>query len=133
VWEDVAASFADLAVLAARVDEPERAARLFGAADALREEAGRTPVNLPERAAFEEAEERARTALGAAAFARAHAEGWARPRERAVKEAAALADEIARAGSQNDVAKESAPGTCGAPTRTAARGMRLTYGLGCIR
>ena len=61
VWEDVAASFADLAALAARVDKPEQAARLFGAADALREEAGRPAINLPERAVFESAEERAQS------------------------------------------------------------------------
>ncbi len=99
VWEDVAASFADLAALAMRVDRPEQAARLFGAADALREEAGRPAVNLPERAIFERAEERARLALGDSSFAQARAEGRALPREQAVSEAAALANEIARIGS----------------------------------
>ena len=46
VWEDVAASLADLAVLAAAVERPEQAARLFGAAAAVLEETGRL-LSLP--------------------------------------------------------------------------------------
>lgn len=97
VWEDVAASFADLAALAAAADRPERAARLFGAARAVREETGRLLDPLyPERGVFERTEARARTALGADAFVVAEAAGRALPREQAVAEATALADEIAR-------------------------------------
>ena len=97
VWEDVAASLADLAVLAAAVARPAQAARLFGAAAAVREETGRALVpHFPERAVFEQAEASARTALGADAFAAAERAGRALPREQAVAEAAALADEIAR-------------------------------------
>jgi hypothetical protein len=97
VWEDVAASLADLAALAAAVEQPEQAARLFGAAAAVREETGRALVpHFPERAVFERAEARARAALGATAFTAAEAAGRALPRERAIAEAAALADEIAR-------------------------------------
>ena len=44
VWEDVAGSLADLAVLAAATERPEQAARLFGAAAALREETGQALV-----------------------------------------------------------------------------------------
>ena len=100
VWEDVAASLADLAVLAAAVEQPEQAARLFGAAAAVREETGRSPVpNFPERAVFERAESRARTMLGVGAFAAAEAAGRSLPREQAISEAAAFADEIARKSS----------------------------------
>jgi predicted ATPase/transcriptional regulator with XRE-family HTH domain len=96
IWEDVAASLADLAVLAVAVERPVQAARLFGAAAAVREETGRWPVpHFPERTAFERAESRARSSLGAEAFATAEAAGRALPREQAISEAAALADEIA--------------------------------------
>jgi non-specific serine/threonine protein kinase len=101
VWEDVAACFADLAALAVRAGRAERAARLFGAADALREEAGRPALNLPERAVFEHAEERTRQVLGATAFSKGLADGRALPREQAVDEAVALAEEIAHASSNN--------------------------------
>jgi tetratricopeptide (TPR) repeat protein len=96
VWEDVAASLADLAVLAAAVERPEQAARLFGAAAVVREETGRALIpHYPERAVFERAESRARTALGPRAYDAAEAAGRALPREQAVSEAAAFADEIA--------------------------------------
>jgi non-specific serine/threonine protein kinase len=96
VWEDVAASLADLAALAAAVERPERAARLFGAAAAVREETGRALIpHYPERAVFERAESRARTALGPKVYAAAEAAGRALPRQQAIAEALALADEIA--------------------------------------
>jgi predicted ATPase/transcriptional regulator with XRE-family HTH domain len=96
VWEDVAASLADLAALAAAVERPEQAARLFGAAAVVREETGRSPdLHFPERAVFELAEQRARSALGTNAYTAAEAAGRALPREQAVSEAAALAAEIA--------------------------------------
>jgi tetratricopeptide (TPR) repeat protein len=96
-WEDIAASFADLAALAAAVDRPEQAARFFGAAAAVREDTGRllTPL-FPERGVFERAEERARAALGPKGFAGTEAAGRELSREQAVAEAAAFADEIAR-------------------------------------
>ena len=96
VWEDVAASLADLAALAASFGRPLPAARLFAAAAALREETGRslTP-NFPERTVFERAEARARVALGPDAYAAAQAAGRALSHEQAVAEAFALADEIA--------------------------------------
>jgi predicted ATPase/transcriptional regulator with XRE-family HTH domain len=96
VWEDVAASLADLAVLAAAVERPEQAARLFGAAAVVREETGRALIpHFPERAVFERAEAWARAALGPRAYAAAQAAGRALPREQAVSEAAAFADEMA--------------------------------------
>jgi hypothetical protein len=102
VWEDVAASLADLAALAAAVGRPEQAARLFGAAAVVREETGRWPTpHFPERAVFERAEQQARTALGKSAYAEAEAAGRALPREQAVSEAAAFADEFAGSWSRH--------------------------------
>jgi predicted ATPase/DNA-binding XRE family transcriptional regulator len=95
-WEDVAGSLADLASLAAAMGRAEQAARLFGAAAAIREEAERSATMLPERAVFERAEAAARTTLGADAYAAAVAAGRALRREQAVAEALAFADEIAR-------------------------------------
>jgi hypothetical protein len=104
IWEDVAASLTDLASLAATVERPEQAARLFGAAAVVREETGRWPTpHFPERAVFEQAEHQARTALGMSAYAAAEAAGRALSREQAVSEAAALADEIARNSSGDPV------------------------------
>ena len=104
VWEDVAASLADLAALAATVERSEQAARLFGAAAVVREETGRSLIpHFPERAVFERAEARARTALGPRAYAAAEAAGRALPREHAVSEAAAFADEIARMSSRDPI------------------------------
>jgi tetratricopeptide (TPR) repeat protein len=108
VWEDIAASLADLAALASAVERPEQAARLFGAAAAVREQTGRWPTpHFPERAVFEQAQTRAQRVLGTTAYAAAEAAGRALPCERAVSEAAALADEIAR----NSVSDPVAPGT----------------------
>ena len=101
VWEDVAASLADLAVA-------RRGGRAAGAGrPALRGRHGRARgdrtiahANFPERAVFERAEARARAALGADAFAAAAAAGRALPREQAVAEATALADDIHRDGAE---------------------------------
>jgi predicted ATPase/DNA-binding XRE family transcriptional regulator len=103
VWEDVAASLADLAALAAATGRAEHAARLFGAAALVREETGRWVLMLPERAVFEQAEAQARTALGAGAYAAAEAAGRALPREQAVAEALAFADEIAGNSSRQPI------------------------------
>jgi tetratricopeptide (TPR) repeat protein len=94
-WEDVAGSLADLAALAVAVDRSELAAKLFGAAQAWREELAREP-KLPERAVFECAEHRARTSLGEDAFANALRLGRTLSREQAVAEALALAEELGR-------------------------------------
>jgi tetratricopeptide (TPR) repeat protein len=116
IWEDVAASLADLAALAAAVGRPEQAARLFGAAAVVREETGRWPTpHFPERAVFEKAQKQARTALGTSAYSAAEAQGRALPREQAVSEAAALADEIAGSWSRHPV--EPSPIRCKGLTR----------------
>jgi hypothetical protein len=60
------------------------AARLFGAAEALRAAIG-SPIPPIERAEYERAVAASRTALGEAAFAAAWAEGRAMTLERAVE------------------------------------------------
>jgi non-specific serine/threonine protein kinase len=92
-WEGIAGSLANLATVAAAVDRPKQAARLLGAAAALLEEAGRVE-KLPERAVHQRAAARSRAILGPAAFAAAEAAGRALPREQAVAEAIALADQL---------------------------------------
>jgi tetratricopeptide (TPR) repeat protein len=72
--------FAKLALAGA---QPERAARLLGAAAALREEIG-TPVPAVERADYDQALAQARDQLGPAAFEAAWAEGQAMNWEQAV-------------------------------------------------
>jgi hypothetical protein len=67
---------------------PERAARLLGAADALRDAIG-APLPPVYRAAHEHDMATARTALGDAAFAAAWAAGRALALEQAVAEALA--------------------------------------------
>src|SRR5690606_33730590 len=94
VWEDVSGSLADMAVLAAAIGRAELAARLFGASAALLQEIGRVK-KLPERAVYERAEHRVLAALGDRAYRAAREAGRALPREQAVAEALALADEIA--------------------------------------
>jgi non-specific serine/threonine protein kinase len=81
----VADSLASLATLAAATRQPERATRLFGAAEAIRE-AIAVPLALPERAVFEAAISRARAELPESAFAAAWAAGRALTLEEAVEE-----------------------------------------------
>jgi predicted ATPase/DNA-binding CsgD family transcriptional regulator/DNA-binding XRE family transcriptional regulator len=119
-WEDIAGSLADVAVLAAAVGRAEQAARLFGAADAVREEAGRPSIKLPERAVYEHGERRAGTALGENAFAEARAAGRALSAERAVAEAAGLAGEIAGPG----------PELCTGPANADGADSRSTHPAG---
>jgi DNA-binding CsgD family transcriptional regulator len=91
-WAGVAGDLEGLARAAAARGRPGRAARLLGAADAVRREAGRPPM-LVDRPGAEAAA--ARAALGEAAFAAAWAEGRAMTLEQVV--ACALADEPASA------------------------------------
>jgi tetratricopeptide (TPR) repeat protein len=72
-----------LATVAGALDQPERAARLFGTADALRAALG-APLPPRERARREQAVAALRDALGEAAFAAAWAEGRALSLEDAV-------------------------------------------------
>jgi non-specific serine/threonine protein kinase len=86
---------AQFASLAAVQQQPQRAARLFGAAALVNEMFRTRPIPLVEEL-FREGVELARKALGEAAFAVAMAEGQAMAPEEAVAEA--LAVEVARPG-----------------------------------
>jgi predicted ATPase/DNA-binding CsgD family transcriptional regulator len=89
--EDLARAAAAVAVLATERGEPERAARLLGASERLRETVG-LALALPERAAYERAGAQARDELGDEAFGRAVADGRAfAPREALVEVEDALA------------------------------------------
>jgi non-specific serine/threonine protein kinase len=79
-----------LAAVAARQGQPERAARLGGAAEALREAMG-APPPPPHRAHYERYLNAARGRVGAAAWTTAWAAGRALPREEAIALALALA------------------------------------------
>jgi non-specific serine/threonine protein kinase len=79
--ESVARALAGLAALASACGQPDRAARLFGAAERLREEVG-LALAFPERATYERATAAAAARLGDTAFAVAWAAGRAmRPEE----------------------------------------------------
>jgi non-specific serine/threonine protein kinase len=77
---------AGVANLAAAKSEFHQAARLFGAAEALRDTLGHA-FTLPERSAFERGRLAAQTALGDQAFTRLEAFGQTLPLERALAEA----------------------------------------------
>lgn len=79
-----------LAGVAARRREPERAAHLFGAAEALGEAASVTVAFPPTRALYEQDLANVRTQLGAEAFEVSRAEGRAMTMEEAVAEALAV-------------------------------------------
>lgn len=82
----MALSLEAFAGLAVAEHEPQRAARLLGAADGLREALG-TPRPPIERVDYEQKVTALLAALGDGAFATAHAEGRALPLEQAVDEA----------------------------------------------
>jgi non-specific serine/threonine protein kinase len=84
--ENQAEWLAGVAALAAARDEPERAARLSGAAEALRDTLAHA-FTLPERAAFERGADAARASLGAPAFAAAEEAGKTLPHDEALAEA----------------------------------------------
>jgi non-specific serine/threonine protein kinase len=86
---DVIDGMEGLVLFAAATGQMERAARLFGAADALREEIA-MPLMPSESAALEPVRHELREALGADGFAAAWAGGRALAREEAVAEALAV-------------------------------------------
>jgi hypothetical protein len=87
-------ALSSLAGMAGRQGQPTRAARMWGAASALRDAIGmRLPLEEEER--FAGPVSSAREVLGEGAFAAAWAEGRAQPREQAVAEALALGNEPA--------------------------------------
>ncbi len=86
----------DIAVLAVALDEPERAARLIGAAAALAGATGLAPA-LPERTVYEQASAAARAALNEGAFETAFAVGWRLSRAALVDDVTAVLDAAAAA------------------------------------
>src|SRR5207249_11721608 len=82
----IAQNLAGLAAAWQAQGQTERAARLFGAADALREVIS-TPMDPTEHEVFDPPMAAARAALGEAAFAAVHAEGRAMPLEQAIADA----------------------------------------------
>jgi len=85
----LAECFEGLAVCAAAEGQPHRAARLLGAAEALREAIGR-PVEQADRAAHDRVVPAVRAALGEDVFVAAWAEGQALPLEEAIAYAYAM-------------------------------------------
>ncbi len=90
--ECIAEDLAGLAATASLLGQPERAARLFGAVEALREVSGIRLSPLP-RADYDRAVEGIRAHLDEATFAQAWEKGRAMPLEQAIAEALATPDE----------------------------------------
>jgi non-specific serine/threonine protein kinase len=82
-------TFAVMAGVAAQANRPERAARLFGASDRLRAEAGQTPERqiALSQDVYDRAVASARARMGTVAFSAARAAGRALPLEQALTEA----------------------------------------------
>jgi predicted ATPase/DNA-binding CsgD family transcriptional regulator len=89
--ENIAEWLAEVATLAAARGPARQAARLFGAAAALRDRLGHTYL-LPERATFERAEESLRVTLGADPFSAELDRGRQLPADAAVDEAFSILD-----------------------------------------
>lgn len=87
-------ALASIATLTA-VDQPERTARLLGAAAELRESGG-MQLRLPERDFYERSEAIARSSIGHVAFEEAWDAGRARSAADAITEALQLADDVER-------------------------------------
>ncbi len=90
--ERIAEDLAGLAAASSLLGQPERAARLFGAVEALREVSGIRLSPLP-RADYDRAVEGIRAHLDEATFAQAWEKGRAMPLEQAIAEALATQDE----------------------------------------
>jgi predicted ATPase/class 3 adenylate cyclase len=96
--------FARLASLAAALGDAQRAARLIGATEALREELS-VPIVKPTRADYEQAMNKTRELLGEAAFAAASAHGEGLTLEQAAAEAKAV---LADAGQADNLGRNYA-------------------------
>jgi predicted ATPase/DNA-binding CsgD family transcriptional regulator len=90
--ECIAEDLAGLATASSLLGQPERAARLFGAVEAVREVSGIRLSPLP-RADYDRAVEGIRAHLDEATFAQAWEKGRAMPLEQAIAEALATQDE----------------------------------------
>ena len=84
---------AGVAEVASLVGQPERAVRLFGAVEALREASG-IRLSPLRRADYDRTVEGIRAYLGDAAFAEAWAQGRAMPLEQAIAQALEMKDEL---------------------------------------
>lgn len=104
----VSQSLAELAMVAALQARPRQAARLFGAAEALRETLS-TPLWPIERDRYEHAVAVAREALGKEEFAAAWAEGRAMPIEQAIEDALATEPVPMEATERSAVVGEPGP------------------------
>jgi predicted ATPase/DNA-binding NarL/FixJ family response regulator len=112
--EYLARVVASVAVLVAQRDEHDRAARLLGAAERLRETVG-LALALPERAACERAAARTRAALGEERFPTSLAEG------RAMTPTEALAEVEAALGLTTQTRAAAARKTSAAPASLSPR------------
>jgi predicted ATPase/DNA-binding CsgD family transcriptional regulator len=117
----IAGCLEGLALVAIGRGQAAWAARLFGAAEALRE-AIDEPVLPPFRARYERAAATVRSVLDEAAFARAWGAGRALPLEQAIADALALAAEIA---TPPDVAHRSEPSSAAQLSAREAQVLRL--------
>jgi non-specific serine/threonine protein kinase len=113
IWQDLdsqenlAEWLADVATLAAGSSLEEAGARFMGAASTLRDVLGHAFV-LPERNAYERAEQSMRDALGLAAYDRARQAGSSTPIQQALADATAFLEQVriptARAGAERALA-----------------------------
>jgi predicted ATPase/class 3 adenylate cyclase len=92
--EGITQGLAGIAVVAALSGTKEAAARLLGAAEGQRERVGFGPFALPERAAYERAQNTARAQLDPGTYEAASATGRALPLHAAVEEALRVAVQL---------------------------------------
>ena len=106
-WENIAEDLAGLAAVASLLGQPERAARLFGTVEALREESG-IRLSPLRRAEYDRTVGGIRTHLDQATFAEAWAKGRAMPLERAIVQALETKDELPTEASSREANGEDA-------------------------
>jgi ATP/maltotriose-dependent transcriptional regulator MalT len=114
---DIADCIADFAVLAVAAKHPIEAARLFGAAETMREAIGLS-LKLPERAIYDRAIATARAGLDAKTFTAAWAEGRALTPAQVVAEANAVGPGSGDGSAGDDRGREAAR-AAGLSTREA--------------
>jgi predicted ATPase/DNA-binding CsgD family transcriptional regulator/Tfp pilus assembly protein PilF len=127
--ENLAEWLATVATLAAASQAPPRAARLFGAAEALRAEVGHVFV-LPDAHVFGEAEQAIRVQLGVGAFQAEHAAGRSLPLDHALEEAVAFLSGAPAAS--NAAARDGVPSPSADPFTLTRREQEI-FSLLCQR
>jgi predicted ATPase/DNA-binding CsgD family transcriptional regulator len=105
--DGIVEDLAGLAAVASLLGQPERAARLFGAVEALREASG---ISLPplRRTEYDRTVEGIRAHLDQAAFVEAWAQGRAMPLEQAIVQALETKDEIPTDAKSREANREDA-------------------------